>query len=90
MSKFIDFLIQNSDTPFVDSFYINQDENNCAYFETFGFQISFHNIHVSDDIAEFMSSENNRIKDWRGIKLQKVSVSLKNYAESIKKGIVCA
>jgi len=74
----------------IDSFYIKQNDNNCAYFETFGFQISFHNIHVSDDIAELINWENNRVKDWRGIKLQKVSISFKNFAESLKKGVVCA
>ncbi|WP_224488062.1 hypothetical protein [Robertkochia flava] len=73
------FLMQLIETngKYVDDFYMNPEEGPCLYVETFGLQFTFHNVNAKEEaIQNFMDSDRNHIKDWRGIRLQWIAGEL--------------
>ena len=73
------FLMQLIETKgaLVDDFYMNPEEGPCLYVEIRGLQFTFHNVNSKDPaVQDFMTSDRNRIKDWKGIRLQWVAGEL--------------
>ncbi|THD69262.1 hypothetical protein E7Z59_02720 [Robertkochia marina] len=73
------FLLQliESEGQYVDDFYLNPEEGPCLYIELNGLQFTFHNVNSKEPVVkEFMESEGNQIKDWKGIRLQWVAGEL--------------
>jgi hypothetical protein len=62
-------------------FYINATEF-CAYIEIYNIQFSFHHIRMNDVIHNFAISDRNRIKEWRGVRLQRIAGELFDLAVS--------
>ncbi len=60
-------------------FFINLAEK-CAYIKVLEFQFSFHSIAITRDIDDFVISRHNQVKEWEGIRLQKVAGELFRFA----------
>ena len=80
VSRIVKLLI-NDTSNMIDGLWINNDENNCIYMESFGFQFSFHSIAINDNtILEFIESDKNISKEWKGIRLQLIAPELFQFA----------
>ena len=82
VTRLIDFLIQNENL--VDDFWINPEENNCAYILIYNLQFTFHSITITETIAKFTISSSNKIKPWEEIRLQKIANDIFLIANKIK------
>lgn len=82
ISRLLSFLSRVPAKRFNASFWINPDEG-CAYIEVSGFQFSFHNITMGVALKAFTSSDRNQIRQWCGIRLQRVAGDVFRY--SVKK-----
>lgn len=86
VSRLLDYIC--TETKFNDfecQFYIDSKEQ-CAYIELLDLQFSFHNISITENLNEFILSEFNKPKVWRGIRLQKIAGELFDYF-TIKKEV---
>ncbi|MDA3808848.1 MAG: hypothetical protein PF518_00825 [Spirochaetaceae bacterium] len=74
-AQLFELLIQNEIGNKNISFFINLIEK-CAYVEMRGLQFSYHQISLKNIIKDFSLSEENIVKPWRGIRLQKIAAEL--------------
>jgi hypothetical protein len=83
IARVITYCIKHNKNHFFEDFYINS-EDKCAYVRSFNLQFSFHHITKNDTIRFFIESENNIIKPWDGIPLQKIAPLIFDLAFNLK------
>ena len=88
VSKLVELCVTHKDDKLTEGLYYSQTEQ-CMYIRSFGFQFSFHNITITDNIKRFISSELNIPVKWDGIRLQPIAVELFILAKKLKDKIVC-
>lgn len=72
VSRLLTFFAKTNNN-YVEKFWINPEEQNCAYIELFDLQFSFHNILMNDTLKNYVNSTQNRIEEWGGVRLQRIS-----------------
>lgn len=83
VSKLVEFCITHKDDKLAEELYYSQTER-CMYIRSFGFQFSFHNITITDNIKSFIESELNVPVRWDGIRLQAIAKELFILAKKLK------
>ena len=83
VSKLVEFCITHKDDKFAEELYYSQTER-CMYIRSFGFQFSFHNITITENIKRFIESELNIPVTWDGIRLQAIAKELFILAKKLK------
>lgn len=77
VSRVLKTIILNEKSKLVDNFWVDPAKNNCVYFDTFGFQFSFHSVIITDEvIQEFIHSKKNIMRDWKGVRMQFIAPEL--------------
>ena len=84
VSKLLNFILDENKLKFDIKFYINQQEH-CAYIEVNTLQFSFHNIMIDKKLQNFINSPQNKVRKWKGVRLQKIAGELFDYAFNEKK-----
>lgn len=79
VSRLLSFILEQGVIKFDIQFYINQQEQ-CAYIEIKTLQFSFHNITINEKLQNFINSAENKVRKWKGVRLQKIAGELFNYA----------
>jgi hypothetical protein len=87
VSRLIHHLINIKFEKYDIDIYINPSER-CAYIEMYNLQFSFHNININNKILNFMNSEQNKIKIWKGIRLQRIAGELFRLALDYKQNMI--
>jgi hypothetical protein len=82
VTRLFDCLIANNNLA--DDFWINKEENNCAYIKIYNLQFTFHSIEINKSLGEFIESPKNRVKPWEEIRLQKIANDIFIIAHKIK------
>nr|WP_315175950.1 hypothetical protein [uncultured Flavobacterium sp.] len=82
VTRLFDCLIANYNLA--DDFWINTEENNCAYIKIYNFQFTFHSIEINKSLTEFIKSSRNKVKPWEEIRLQKIANDIFIIAHKIK------
>lgn len=71
VTRLFECLISNNNLA--DDFWINTEENNCAYIKMYNLQFTFHNVEINNPLKEFAESQKNIVKPWEEIRLQKIA-----------------
>jgi hypothetical protein len=82
VTRLFDCLISNNNLA--DDFWINTEENNCAYIKIYNLQFTFHSIEINKSLTEFIKSSRNKVKPWEEIRLQKIANDIFIIANKIK------
>lgn len=82
VTRLFDCLISNN--KLADDFWINTEENNCAYIKIYNLQFTFHSIEINNALREFVKSPKNIVKPWEEIRLQKIANDIFIIAQRIK------
>lgn len=82
VTRLFDCLIANKNLA--DDFWINTEENNCAYIKIYNLQFTFHNIEINKSLTEFIESSRNKVKPWEEFRLQKIANNIFIIAHKIK------
>jgi hypothetical protein len=82
VTRLLDCLIANDNLA--DDFWINTEENNCAYIKIYNLQFTFHGIEINKSLTEFIKSSRNKVKPWEEIRLQKIANDIFIIAHKIK------
>ncbi|MEI7491335.1 MAG: hypothetical protein WCK92_08050 [Bacteroidota bacterium] len=77
VSRLLNYLTSLDFNKYKLDFYINSIDQ-CAYIEIYNLQFSFHNININEKLNSFIISSHNRVKPWKGIRLQKIAGELFN------------
>jgi len=88
VSKLVEFCVTHQDDKLAEELYYSQMER-CMYIRSFGFQFSFHNITITNDIKRFIDSDLNIFVKWDGIKLQPIAKELFVLAKKLKNKTIC-
>ena len=88
VSKLVKFCVTHQDNKLAEELYYSQTER-CMYIRSFGFQFSFHNITITDNIRRFIDSELNIPVKWDGIRLQPIATELLVLAKKLKDKTIC-
>ena len=88
VSKLVEFCITHKDDKLTEELYYSQTKQ-CMYIRSFGFQFSFHNITITDNIRRFIDSELNIPVKWDGIRLQPIATELLVLAKKLKDKTIC-
>ena len=83
VSKLVEFCITHKDDKLAEELYYSQTER-CMYIRSFGFQFSFHNITITENIKRFIESELNVPVTWDRIRLQAIAKELFILAKKLK------
>ena len=83
VSKLVEFCITHKDDKLTEELYYSQTER-CMYIRSFGFQFSFHNITITENIKRFIESELNVPVTWDRIRLQAIAKELFILAKKLK------
>ena len=78
ISKLFHYILEDNFSELNRNFYIDKS-NQCAYIEIDGLQFSFHNISITEKLQNFIDSDGNKPKAWRGVRLQKIAGELFDY-----------
>ena len=87
VSKLVDFCIIQKNINLSEDLYYSQHQN-CMYIRSFGFQFSFHNITITNNIKSFIKSTLNTPVKWDGIRLQPIANELFVLAKKLKNGTI--
>jgi hypothetical protein len=82
VTRLFECLISNN--SLADDFWINTEENNCAYIKIYNLQFTFHNIEINKSLSEFIESSKNNVKPWEEFRLQKIANDIFIIANKIK------
>ena len=82
VTRLFDCLIANDNLA--DDFWINTEENNCAYIQVYNLQFTFHSIEINKSLGEFIESPRNKVKPWEEIRLQKIANDIFIIAHKLK------
>ena len=82
VTRLFECLISNN--SLADDFWINTEENNCAYIKIYNLQFTFHNIEINKFLSEFIESSKNNVKPWEEFRLQKIANDIFIIANKIK------
>jgi hypothetical protein len=82
VTRLLECLISNNNLA--DDFWINTEENNCAYVKMYNLQFTFHSIEINNTLKEFVKSPKNIVKPWEEIRLQKIANDIFVIAQRIK------
>ena len=83
ISRILNYLISLNFNKYQIDFSINPDEK-CAYVEIYNLQFSFHNFNINEKVKGFIESDRNKIKSWKGIRLQRIAGELYNLSIEYK------